>query len=189
VETASHSGHSPVEPVSSPKSAGPKPLHGGLRAGQTIVYVLDRSASMGVDGLLVRAVAALKASLGQLGPDVRFQIVAYNGGTAVMANEPVSATPGNIQRAIDWMKAVTAEGRSEHRAGFCEALGGRPDILFLLTDADDLDVAEVRAINGMLRTPVVLSAAVFGARPSGSETPLERLVNRTGGSVTYLSGD
>jgi hypothetical protein len=143
---------------------------------------------MGVDELLVRAVAALKASLDQLGSDVQFQIVAYNGGTAQFATEAVLATAGNIDRAAEWLNALSAEGRSDHRAGFREALGCRPDVLFLITDADDLDWAEVRAINAMLRTPVVLSAAVFGGRRSGSVTPLERLVSRTGGSVMYVGG-
>src|SRR5262245_50761803 len=72
VARPSHSDASPISPVSFPNSAGPKPIHGKLRAGQTVVYVLDRSMSMGVDGLMSRAVASLKASLDQLGPDVRF---------------------------------------------------------------------------------------------------------------------
>jgi hypothetical protein len=171
------------------KSGGPRPIHGKLRAGQTVVYVLDRSASMGIDGLLGRAIGALKASLDQLRPDHRFQIVAYNGGTSRFANEAVLATPGNVARAADWLNELTADGRSDHRAGFKEALSYRPDALFLLTDADDLDWAEVRDIRRMVRTPMVISAAVFGGRRWAAASPLDGLVNRTGGSVKYDPAD
>ena len=50
------------------------------------MYVLDRSSSMGPDGLLRRAANAVRASLAELGPDTRFQIVAYNAGTTVLAH-------------------------------------------------------------------------------------------------------
>jgi hypothetical protein len=186
VETASHSDPSPPAAASLPKSRGPKPIHGKLRSGTTVVYILDRSASMGVDGLLSRAVAALQASLQQLEPDQRFQVVAYNGGTSVMASEPLRPTPANVTRATNWLLDLTAEGQSRHTAGFQEALSYRPDLLFLLTDADDLEWADVRAIKAQLRTPVVISAAVFGGLRPASGTPLEGLVGRTGGSVTYL---
>ena len=189
IDVPSHSGPSPVVPASLPKSGGPKPLHGKLRPGQTVVYVLDRSSSMGVDGLLHRAIDALTASLDQLGPDVRFQVVAYNGGTTSLSNDLLPATPANVERAAHWLKGLPAEGQSRHKAGFQEALGWRPDALLLLTDADDLEWAEVRAISGMVRTPVTISAAVVTGRRRTSASPLAGLVNRTGGSVTYLSGD
>jgi len=189
VDTASHSAPSPVVPVSLPKSGGPKPIHGKLRSGQTVVYLLDRSSSMGVDGLLGRAVATLTASLDQLSPDVRFQIVAYNSGTKSLTSEPLPSIPANIDRAAAWLKDLTAEGGSDHKTGFHEALGCRPDLVFLLTDADDLEWRDVRAINAMLRTPVVISAAVFGGPRPAADTPLAALVGRTGGSVQYIRGD
>jgi hypothetical protein len=189
VDTASHSAPSPVVPVSLPKSTGPKPIHGKLRSGQTVVYLLDRSSSMGVDGLLARAVATLKASLDQLGPDVRFQIVAYNSGTTSLASEPVPAIPANAERAAAWLQDLIAEGASDHKAGFHEALRCRPDLVVLLTDADDLEWRDVRAINAMLRTPVVIWAAVFGGPRPAADSPLAGLVNRTGGSVQYVRGE
>ena len=127
-----------------------------------------------------------RASLAELGPDARFQIVAYNGGTTVLATEPLAATPAAVEHAGRWLAQQAAEGRSDHRAGFREALAVRPDELFLLTDADDLEESDVRAIAAMLRTPVRISAAVFGGIRPASGTPLERLVNRTGGSVQYV---
>lgn len=162
-------------------------MHGKLKAGKSIAYVLDRSSSMGADELLRKAAAAVKASLGQLTPDTRFQVVAYNGGATRLATEPLLATPENVRRAERWLDALTSEGRSDHAAGVREALTGRPDVVFLLTDADDLDEREVRAIRALLRDRVYFVAAVFGSsvRPA-TETPLERLAAETGGSVRYV---
>src|SRR5262249_28544773 len=73
------SAHSPEQDASLTKSGGPGPVHGRIKADQAIVYVLDRSSSMGTDDLLRAATGALKASLSQLDEKARFQIVAYNG--------------------------------------------------------------------------------------------------------------
>ena len=151
-----------------------------------MVYVLDRSASMGPDGSLRRAVQAVKASLEELGTDTRFQIVAYNGGTSVLVAQPVAPSPAARDRAADWLAGLIAEGRSGHRAAFHEALSMRPDEVYLLTDADDLEEADVRAIAELLRTPVRISVAVFGGIRPAASTPLERLAERTGGSVRYF---
>jgi hypothetical protein len=178
-----------VSPGSSehlPKSGGQQSVHGRLTAGTTVVYVLDRSASMGPDGLLRRAVAALDASLSELGPDQRFLIVAYNRRATTFPAQPASPTPDLIDAAAHWLAALPAEGGSDHRAGFREALAAKPSHVYLLTDADDLEESDVRAIAAWIRTPIRVSAAVFGGRRPTARTPLDRLTGTTGGSVVYF---
>jgi hypothetical protein len=177
---------SPAQPPDLPKFGGARPLHGRPKAGTTVVYVLDRSASMGPDALLIRAANVLRASLAELGPDTRFQIVAYNGGTMTLAPRPLAATAEAKDRADHWLANLTAEGGSNHRSGFREAMAAKPDQLFLLTDADDLEESDVRAIAALIRTPVRLSAAVFAGHRPAAVTPLERLVGRFDGSVQYV---
>lgn len=179
-------GDSLPEPESSPKPGGPKRLHDPVEHGKTIVYLLDRSGSMVTDGMLRRAIAALLASMEQLDPDVRFQIVAYNGGTRTFANEPVTPTPENVERAGRWLAALAPEGGSKHVVGFKEAFSHRPDMVLLLTDADDLEGSDVRAINSMNRNRAVVMAAVFGGIRPAHETPLERLVRSTGGAIRFV---
>jgi hypothetical protein len=186
VAGATPQGPSPAPPRSLPNSVSGTPLHGKLRAGKSIVYVLDRSSSMGVDGMLRKACAAIKASLCQLPADCRFQIVAYNGGVSRLASELLPATDENRQRADRWLDELLAEGSSNHRVGIQEALWLRPNALFLLTDADDLDEREVKAISSLMREPVYLTAAVFGGGGQTRETPLERLTKETGGGVRYV---
>ena len=176
-------GGSPAAPSNLPKSLGSRPLH-GKKAGRTVVYVLDRSSSMGPDRLLRRAVDAIRASLEELGPDARFQIVAYNGGTSMPMPRPLAATAAARDRAGDWMASLTAEGRSDHKAALLEALSLRPDEVYLLTDADDLLETDVRFVPPGAR--VRISAAVFGGNRPATGTPLERLAERTGGKVEYV---
>ena len=186
VGAITQTGHSPEESSSLPKNGGAKPLHGNLKSGTTVVYLLDRSSSMGVGGLLNFATAAIGSSLAQLGPDVRFQVVAYNGGTSQLASGSLLAHPENVRRASEWLGGLVAEGGSNHIAGFRDALWFQPDVVFLLTDADDLDVKETRAIRSMLRRPIRLNVAIFGGRRDVSDTPLEGLVHDFGGQVTYV---
>src|SRR5262245_38085773 len=186
VGAVTQTGHSPAESSSLPKNGGAKPLHGNLKSGTTVVYLLDHSSSMGVGGLLRSATAAIRSSLAQLGPDARFQIVAYNGGTSQLASGPLQADPDNVRRAAEWMDGLMADGRSDHVAGFRDARWCQPDMIFLLTDMDDLDAKETRAIRAMLRRPIRLNVAIVGGRRDRSDSPLERLVRDFGGQVTYV---
>ena len=178
--------YSPKEASPSPKATGARPLHGSLKPGKSIVYVIDRSSSMGVDGFLRQAIAAVKASLAQPGLDVRFQIVAYNGGSRQLGSELWLANLENEAKASRWLESLTAEGSSNHRTGMLEALRMRPDAIFLLTDADDLDDKEVRAIRALIHEPVCLNVAVFGNQRPKGETPLERMTHDFGGKVRYV---
>jgi hypothetical protein len=184
VSPAGHS-HNPG-PASLPAAPGGKPLHGKLKAGKSIVYVIDRSSSMGTDGLLRRACQAVKDSLEQLSPESQFGIVAYNGGAINFSNDPLPATAVHVSDAGKWLDELVAEGASDHRAGLREAVACHPNAIFLLTDADDLEEREVRAIRSMLKRPLYLSVAVFGSERPAGETPLERLTGEFGGQVRYV---
>jgi hypothetical protein len=184
------SGHSPREAASLTESGSPAPLHGRVKAGQSIVYVLDRSSSMGINDLLRAATVALKASLSQLDQKARFQVVAYNGAATPMGTELQPANPENIERATRWLGGLVAEGKSDHVAGFREAVWLHPDAIYLLTDADDLDEREVKAIAELVRLSVSLNVTLFAAGPvrHAAESPLERFVRFRGGEIRYAGG-
>lgn len=180
--------HTPESPAASPPPSRPSRIFGGKPPTGTVVFVLDRSSSMGVDGLLPRAVAETLTAIEQLAADTRFQVVAYNGGAMTAPGETLQPNPETLARIARWLKALPAEGKSDHRAGIREALTFRPTHVFLLTDADDLDAREANYLNGLLRGPIVMNALVVG--PAGTrpavETPLEGLTRAHGGRVRYL---
>ena len=63
--------------VSASPSAAIPAIHGTLKPGQLIVYVLDSSGSMGEFGKLALARSALLATLRGQPEGVRFQVIVY----------------------------------------------------------------------------------------------------------------
>lgn len=125
------------------------PIHGALPAGQTIVYVLDASGSMGEWGKFDVARRSLLATL-QAQPDtVKFQIVVYSGTAEfpvrIRGHMPIPATAANIERAAAALQSLSSPaGRSNHLAALRTALEVEPDIILVLTDAADWPVGNLR---------------------------------------------
>jgi hypothetical protein len=118
--------------------------------GKSVVYVIDRSASMGQNGSLEAAKKELQASLETLSADVQFQIVLYNRRAEVVAIRGkiglVPATRENKEAALAVVDSIYAEGSTEHVPGLKQALLLHPDVVYLLTDANDLKAEQVRAV-------------------------------------------
>lgn len=159
---------------------GIAPLHSKItRPGMSIVYVLDQSGSMAREGKLRRAIAMLRASLRQLGPDVRFQIVAYDSKPAVFriggTSDLVSANMENIAKAEAILEQVVGEGSSRHCDGLMTGIGLHPDVLILLTDADELMPHEVKRLKDWNRKGTSIHAVLFGTRSDDGESSLRQL--------------
>jgi hypothetical protein len=108
---------------------------------QKIVYVIDRSASMGKQGALGKACRELLASLQQLPPTALFQIIVYNSTAQPLLPQHrdwLAATAENRQRVAQALAQLTAEGSTRHNLALPLALSLNPEVIFFLTDADDL---------------------------------------------------
>jgi hypothetical protein len=157
------------------RAPGAMPLDGKLtRPGASIVYVLDQSGSMVRDGNLKRAIAMLKASLGQLGSDVRFQVVVYDSKSTIMringSRELVMASESNRKQADTLLDEIIGEGSSRHVEGLITGLGLHPDILILLTDADELSRADVARCKQWNRKGTAIHAIVLGKAATGNSS-------------------
>jgi hypothetical protein len=122
-------------------------IHGALKPDQTVVYVLDCSGSMGAAGKLDAARVALVATLKRQLPTVRFQVIVYAGSaTPLLAsgNGALSATEANIRAAATELAKLEARGKSNHVEAVRAALAFRPDVILILTDADDLNPAAMK---------------------------------------------
>jgi hypothetical protein len=155
--------------------------------GQRIVYVIDRSSSMGETGALALAKRELRASLERLIPEARFQVIAYN-----RAAEPLRlngqggllpATPDNKRQAVRRIDALRAEGATEHLTALKRALLLQPDVLFLLTDADALTEEQVRIITRFNQGRTVIHALEVGpSYATDTLTPLQLLARENRGT-------
>jgi len=110
----------------------------GELKGQRFVFVIDRSKSMGSQGLgvLKRAVKELSSAINQLEDYHQFQIVAYHDRTITMSRRAMlPASEFNKQQAPDFIDNLIAFGGTSHDYGLYSALAFHPDIVVLMTDA------------------------------------------------------
>jgi hypothetical protein len=178
-------------------AVGGTSLFGIPTAGRRIVYVFDRSTSMG-GGLyspLSLAKAELQASLDRLTEADQFQIVFYNSSPTPFMLAPqqpprlVRATRSNQNLARGYIGSIIADGGTAHEEALVLALKMGPDTVFFLTDADEpvLNSGQLARIAGFCRGRVVLHAIEFGRGPSlGGDNFLKRIAQQNRGEYTYV---
>jgi len=198
-----------IEPLTPPKTSGAAPSvaapSGGTRSGtaearqggfgsgqgpaffavgfraRSVVFLVDRSLSMGPGGALRRAREELAACLRGL-KDVQFQVLFYNGGTESIGRRRrlLAATPDNLEAAIRQAENVVAEGSTDHERALREGLALQPDVIFLVTDGAELTPQQVQEIQRINRRKTVVNVIDLGP-PRRDETPLRQLVALSGG--------
>lgn len=163
----------------------------GLEAtGNRFVYVFDHSASMGdPEGRpLAEAKRELLESIEALGDSRQFHVIFYNERLTVFApsgnrGRPIFADDDNKQAVRRFVEAIDAEGGTRHAAALAAALKLSPDVIFLLTDADerdDLTEDELRQLTRSLgRTRCLV--AQFGGGEGRQSPRLARLAAESGG--------
>jgi hypothetical protein len=149
-----------------------------------VVYVLDRSVSMALNGYLDLARREIGDGLRRLPRDAEFQVVLYQRhAVALLGPLPARLHPAEsatITRAVRALDAVTAEGPTRHRSGMELALSLRPEVIVLLTDEDDLQPEDERAILRLNRGSAL--QVVELKRGPLREGAFARLARATGGS-------
>jgi hypothetical protein len=148
-------------------------LHGAMRPGQTVVYLLDCSGSMGEHGKLALARAALLATLRAQPEEVRFQVIVYNGSARPLfaGTTCVPATPANIETASAKLLGSEARGRSNHIEALRVAARYRPDAILLLTDSAGIGRDQLQAGLAQLEKPAYICLSRVAA--SGIEQLIE----------------
>jgi hypothetical protein len=191
-------GHSPVPDrvVHTPRAPSPGPVGPSMPAGavtaffdvpavgQSVVYVIDRSSSMGLDGRFDRARRQVVESLHRLPAGVRFQVIAYDETALPLrvhgASGLVSATPANVAAAAAALGAMAPEGGTGHERALRAALNLRPDVIYFLTDEDDLTPAVVRTVTRLNRGVSSVHALCL-AGIAGGATPMRDLARQNRG--------
>jgi Ca-activated chloride channel family protein len=153
--------------------------------GDKVVYVIDHSMSMGQRGALAAAEAELLASLQQLPPTARFQVIVYNSTAApLVPTRPgwLPAVPENVTLVRRALESLRAEGGTRHDQALPKALALEPDVIFFLTDAADLDEADLRAVSARNRGRSAIHVFELNAAHRGrSDTPLQLLARQNRG--------
>jgi hypothetical protein len=159
--------------------------------GQRIVYVIDRSSSMGEHGALDAACRELLASLAHLPATARFQVVLYNRGASplLLDGRTDLAAPGadSLRQVEAALAALRPAGSTNHLEALKTALTLLPDVLFLVTDADDLTQKEVREVTAMNQGRAVIHAVELTTRPEQGDGPLALLARGNGGTYRAVN--
>ncbi|MFV1966079.1 MAG: hypothetical protein ACC628_11685 [Pirellulaceae bacterium] len=172
-------------------------VFGAQATGSKFVYVFDRSASMeGFQGRPMRAAKTeLAASLRDLESVHQFQIIFYNEKVSVFnpsrPQKPhmMFGTESNVRLAEAYIRSIGPAGGTRHMEPIRLALGLQPDVIFLLTDAEEpsltpSELAEIRRYN---RADTSILAIEFGSGPfRGGENFLMRLARQNHGEHVYV---
>jgi len=170
-------------------------LFGARGVGHSFVFLIDRSQSMGGDGLNALAAAERKLldAVEGLEANHRFQVIAYNDRIRYADDDNrgamLPATGSNKQQAKSFIQGMVAAKGTNHAQALLLALNRRPDVIFLLTDgeAPALTPVQQRQINVRNGGRTSIHCLQFGSGPpSRDETFLAKLARLNRGSLTYI---
>lgn len=136
----------------------------------SIVYVVDRSISMGLNGALAIVKQELTASIAQLPSGAQFQVIVFNRSPKFL--EPggmLSASPAHKAKAIELLAELRAEGGTDHLPALQLALSLEPEAMFFLTDASDLSANVARTITRNNHGRTVIHTIDFSAGSASME--------------------
>ncbi len=158
--------------------------------------MIDRSASMGLDGAFTAARRELLACLDHLPPETQFQVIAYNRGAETLRvngqSGLLTASAARKAQARRLIEGLRAEGGTDHLAALKRALLLRPDAIFFLTDADDLTEAQVRDVTRFNRGWTAIHTVELSRSPrDAAPRPLQMLAAQNRGIYRSvdLTGD
>jgi len=159
--------------------------------GSRFVYVIDRSGSMSQRERLEAAKSELMNGLEKLPAETQFQIIFYNfqPDIVVMPKPPKLhfASESNKKLAAIGMGKIIPDGGTEHLPALKLALSLKPDVIFFLTDADDLRARDVKEATDLNRDQARIHTIEFGIGAEvDRENQLRELAVRNGGTYRYI---
>jgi hypothetical protein len=160
-------------------------------AASSVVYVLDRSVSMGVNNKLGLACGELLDSLRRLPPSARFQVIAYNTSAQPLEIggriDLLPVEPAVLDEVASALHKLVAAGGTDHVQALCRGLALHPDVLFFVTDADDLPVAKIDLISRCNRGTAVHAIELSRRHNPRPDGPLAQLARGNGGTYRQVA--
>lgn len=164
----------------------------GQLTGRKFVFLIDRSQSMGDQGLgvLKQARMELTAAINKLEEHHHFQIVAYNDRTATIdRRQLLPATDGNKQLVPDFLENLVAFGGTNHQNGLFAAMAFDADVIVMLTDGGlpELHDGNLKTIRNAVGNSTQIHTFQFGRGPlQQSDNFMKRLADQNSGTWQYI---
>jgi hypothetical protein len=164
---------------------------GGM-TGRSFVFVIDRSYSMGNQGLGVidEAKKQLTAAINQLEPHHTFQIVGYHETThTMMKRQLLPANDANKQAVPGHISSMSAFGSTNHENGLIAAVAFKPDVIVFMTDGGypELNNGKLRMIKQLAPRGCEIHCIQFGIGSLQKTTSfMTQLAKQNDGSFRYI---
>jgi hypothetical protein len=178
------------------RGSGRTQVYGLEGQGTRFVYVFDRSLSM-KGAALAAAKRELIASLKKLDRVHQFQIVFYNERPKTMQPPAMTFADDNgLRQAESFVGGIVADGGTDHLAALKVALRMGPDVIFLLTDADEppLGPRQLEEIQRATNGAMIHVIEFKSGKASGKTSSLKKVAEQNRGEykaidVGALSGN
>ncbi len=160
-----------------------------LSNGADYVFVLDKSGSM--NGKIGTLIDGVRRAIGELRPEDRFRVVAFDSSAREIVGEWTSATPENAARALKKVERLTADNGTNLYDGLSLALddvdADRVTSVLLVTDAvTNTGVIDPREFHKLMqRTDVRIFGFLLGN--SGNWPLMRTICDATGGFYAGIS--
>ncbi len=164
---------------------------GGM-TGRSFVFVIDRSSSMGNQGLGVIAAARIElaAAISQLEKHHSFQIIGYHQRTnAMQSRNLLLASDKNKNAVSDHLGTMAAYGSTNHESGMIAALAFKPDVIMLMTDGGFplLNGGQLKMIKQLAPNGCEIHCIQFGSGPQQiSQNFMTRMADQNEGTFRYI---
>ena len=163
--------------------------------GHKFVFIIDRSKSMGGQGLNAMAAAQQQLISTLRGFDKQyhqFNIIAYHHRPTYFkkGNTLTKSTPEVLETISPFFDGLAAFGGTDHEMGLLAALRFKPDVIFLLTDGGDpgLNRAQIGDLTRHCGSRTTVHAIQFGFGPLQDETNfMLKIAEATGGNFHYVN--
>ncbi|HEX2092069.1 MAG TPA: VIT and VWA domain-containing protein [Longimicrobiaceae bacterium] len=168
---------------------------GRAYAARDVVYVLDTSGSMSEEGKIDKAKRALVFGLRGLGPDDRFNIVAFSGDTRLFETGLIRADAAGKARGVEFVEGLRAAGGTNINDALLAGLqqfgsgGDRPRLLVFLTDGlPTVGVTDPERIveNARRERRDGIRLFTFGVGYDVNTRLLDRVAAENGGTAEYV---
>ena len=185
-ESAAFAARQPRGPATTIKVFG-----SGEMSGRKFVFVLDRSRSMGAQGLNVIRAASdeLTKAINSLEPFHQFQIVAYHHRTlTIVRRSLLNGTDENKKEVAGFISGLAAFGGTEHELALIMALSMSPDVVVFMTDGgipelNESQLARIRRAAGGAQ----IHCVQFGLGPQQQTTGfMRKLAGQNLGTFRYI---
>lgn len=168
-------------------------FEGGGMNGRKFAFVIDRSHSMGGDGLgvLGEARQELSAAIAGLELNHEFQIIAYHDKTTMITSRKLLVANDENKRMVkDFFEGLGAFGSTNHFYGLIAGLDLQPDVLVFMTDggSPSLSPHQLKRVKKMAAGRTEVHCIQFGSGPlQERDNFMKKLAKQNGGSFRYIN--